>query len=241
MLNVHIITAYPNIFPGSLGHSVIGKALKEKKWSLNIIDLHDFGYDQRMSIDDEPFGGGPGMVIRPDVVEKAVLSIKYDKIFRRKLIYLTPSGKTLNQSNLSKLSKFDQIIILCGRFEGVDQRAINALDFEEISIGDYVLSGGEIAAQVLVEGCIRLLPGVLGQPKSLLEESFSINLLEYPQYTRPQVWEDAQKNKHVVPEVLLSGHHEKIKDWRKEKSNERTRLNRPDLLKNKKTETEKNE
>ena len=231
MLNIHIITAYPNIFPGSLGHSVIGKALKEKKWSLNIIDLHDFGYDQRMSIDDEPFGGGPGMVIRPDVVEKAVLSIKHDKIFRRKLIYLTPSGKTLNQSNLSKLCQFDQIIILCGRFEGVDQRVINALDFEEISIGDYVLSGGEIAAQVLVEGCIRLIPGVLGHPQSLSEESFSDNLLEYPHYTRPQIWEDIHGNKHEVPDVLTSGHHEKIDKWRKEKSVEKTKELRPDLYK----------
>ena len=241
MLAIKILTAYPDIFPGSLKHSIIGKALKEKKWSLQIIDLHKFGYNQRKSIDDEPFGGGPGMVIRPDVVEKALLSIKDQTSTSSKLVYLTPAGKTLKQSNLLEFSQFKQLIILCGRFEGVDERAVKALNFEEISIGDYVLAGGEIAAQVLVEGCIRLLPGVLGQPKSLLEESFSMNLLEYPQYTRPQVWEDAQNKKHDVPKVLLSGHHEKINEWRLNKSKEKTKLNRPDLLKREKKEIDKNE
>ena len=231
MLEVKIITAYPNIFPGTLIHSVVGKALNEKKWSLDIIDLRKFGFDARGTIDDIPFGGGPGMVLRPDVVEKALLSIKENESKDRELIYLTPSGHTLKQKMMLELSKFSQLIILCGRFEGVDQRAINTLNFREISIGDYVLCGGEVAAQVLVEGCIRLLPGVLGHPESLFEESFSNNLLEYPQYTRPQVWQDAQKNKHEVPEVLISGHHEKIKKWRKEKSVEKTKLNRPDLLK----------
>tara|TARA_Y100001970_G_scaffold244788_1_gene311286 strand:- start:3794 stop:4510 length:717 start_codon:yes stop_codon:yes gene_type:complete len=238
MLEIKIITAIPNIFPGSLAFSVVGKAMIEKKWSLEVIDLHKFGHNNKKSIDDEPFGGGPGMVIRPDVVEKALLSLKNLNDKSRKLIYLTPAGKTLNQTNLQEFSQFDQLVILCGRFEGVDDRAIKALKFEEISIGDYILAGGEIAAQVLVEGCIRLLPGVLGQPKSLLEESFSINLLEYPQYTRPQVWEDAQGNKHDVPRVLISGHHEKIKKWREKKSKERTKINRPDLLeKYKKKET----
>jgi len=241
MLAIKILTAYPDIFPGSLKHSIIGKALKEKKWSLQIIDLHKFGYNQRKSIDDEPFGGGPGMVIRPDVVEKALLSIKDQTSTSSKLVYLTPAGKTLKQSNLLEFSQFKQLIILCGRFEGVDERAVKALNFEEISIGDYVLAGGEIAAQVLVEGCIRLLPGVLGQPKSLLEESFSMNLLEYPQYTRPQVWEDAQSKKHDVPKILLSGHHEKINEWRLKKSKEKTKLNRPDLLKREKKEIDKNE
>jgi len=231
MLQVKILTAYPSMFPGTLGYSIIGKALIEKKWSLDVINLHNFGFDERKSIDDEPFGGGPGMVIRPDIVEKALLSINISKDVRRKLIYLTPSGKPLNQSNLAEFSQFNQLIILCGRFEGIDQRAINVLNFMEISIGDYVLAGGEIAAQVLVEGCIRLLPGVLGQPESLLEESFSNNLLEYPQYTRPKVWKDTQNKDHEVPKVLISGHHEKIKKWRTEKSIERTKLNRPELLK----------
>ena len=230
MLNIKILTAYPDMFPGSLGFSIIGKALVEKKWSLDVINLHDFGFDERKSIDDDPFGGGPGMIIKPDIVEKALFSIEKKANISRKLIYLTPSGKPLKQHNLAEFSQFNEIIILCGRFEGVDQRAIDILNFIEISIGDYILAGGEIAAKVLVEGCIRLLPGVLGQPESLLEESFSNNLLEYPQYTRPQVWKDTQNNKHEVPKVLLSGHHEKIKQWRIDQSIKKTKLNRPDLL-----------
>ena len=237
-MQIKILTAYPNIFPGNLDFSVVGNALKKNKWSLEIVNLHDFGYDVRKSIDDEPFGGGPGMVIRPDVVEKALLSLNLEKKTNRHLLYMSPSGKTLNQKKMVELSQKDQLVILCGRFEGVDQRAIETLDFEEISIGDYVLAGGEIAAQVLVEGCIRLLPGVLGQPESLLEESFSDNLLEYPHYTRPQVWRDAQNKSHEVPDILLSGHHEKIKQWRTEKSIEKTKLNRPDLLEKKKKEQE---
>ena len=229
MLEIIIITSYPNMFPGSLSHSLIGKALKEKKFDLDIINLHDFGVGDRRSIDDEPFGGGPGMVLRPDVVEKALNSIDSKIKTNNQKIFLTPSGKTLNQKKLSFLSKLDQIIILCGRFEGIDQRAVDILDFKEISIGDYILSGGEIAAQVLVEGCIRLIPGVLGQPKSLLEESFSDNLLEYPQYTRPKVWKDANNLLHDVPEVLISGHHEKIKKWRYTKSVEKTKIKRPDM------------
>ena len=230
MLDVKILTAYPKMFPGTLNHSLIGSALKEKKWTLEVINLHNFGYDNTKSIDDEPFGGGPGMIIRADVVEKALLSIEYPNNIKRKLIYLTPSGTPLKQANLLEFSRFNQLIILCGRFEGVDQRAINVLDFSEISIGDYILMGGETAAQVLVEGCIRLLPGVLGQPKSLLEESFSNDLLEYPHYTRPKVWKDTNNNNHEIPEVLISGHHEKIKEWRLKKSIERTKIIRPDLL-----------
>ena len=238
MLHVKILTAYPDIFPGSLGHSLIGNALKEKKWSLEIINLHNFGLGDRKNIDDEPFGGGPGMVIRPDVVEKAMLSIKSMDKISSFLVYLTPAGKPLEQSNLSEFIKFDQLIILCGRFEGIDQRVIDSMQFNEISIGDYVLTGGEIAAQVLVDGCIRLLPGVLGQPESLLEESFSNNLLEYPQYTRPKSWIDTQATKHEVPKVLLSGHHENIKKWRAKKSIQKTIKYRPDLLKKKKKETQ---
>ena len=238
MLEVKILTAYPDMFPGVLGCSIVGNALKEKKWSLDIINLHNFGYGERKNVDDEPFGGGPGMIIRPDVIEKSLLSLRSKSQIKKKLIYLTPSGTPLKQSNLSKFCQYDQLIILCGRFEGVDQRAINALNFSEISIGDYVLAGGEIAAQVLVEGCIRLLPGVLGQPESLLEESFSNKLLEYPQYTRPKVWKDAQNNNHEVPKVLLSGHHEQIKQWRAKKSIEKTKLIRPDLFEKEKKEQE---
>ena len=239
MLNIKILTAYPQIFPGSLSHSIMGKALDEKKFLLDVINLHDFGLDDRKSIDDEPFGGGPGMVIRPDIVEKALNSIKSDNSINSIKIYLSASGAPLNQKKLGFLAKLDQIILLCGRFEGVDQRAIDFLGFEEVSIGDYVIVGGEIAAQVLVEGCIRLIPGVLGDPKSLLEESFSDNLLEHPQYTRPKIWLDAQGKNHEVPEILLSGHHENIKKWRFEKSVEKTKFYRPDLLKKK--EQEENE
>jgi len=238
MLKIKILTAYPNIFPGSLGHSIIGKSLQEKKWSLEIINLHDFGLGSRKNIDDDPYGGGPGMIIRPDIIEKAFNSIVQLDHQRTQNIYLTPSGKLLKQQNLAEFIDFDQLVILCGRFEGVDQRVIKALNFIEISIGDYILAGGEIAAKVLVEGCIRLIPGVLGQPESLLEESFSGGLLEYPHYTRPQLWKDAQNNEHDVPKVLLSGHHEEIKKWRKNKSIEKTKLIRPDLLKQKKKKQE---
>ena len=237
-LQIKILTAYPEMFPGALGYSIIGKALREKKWTLEIINLHDFGIDERKSIDDEPFGGGPGMVIRPDVIEKALLSLNTQRKNNTKLIYLSPSGAALKQKNLAEFCQLDELIILCGRFEGVDERAIKYLNFHEISIGDYVLAGGEIAAQVLVEGCIRLIPGVLGEPESLLEESFSNNLLEYPQYTRPQVWKDALKFEHEVPKVLLSGHHEKIKQWRTRQSIKKTKLIRSDLLKKEKKEQE---
>ena len=230
MIRVKILTSYPEMFPGSLNHSLIGKALKDNIFTIETINLHDFGIDNRMSVDDEPFGGGPGMILRPDVVEKALFSISKKQILNSTKIYLTPSGTLLSQKKLGFLSKLEEIIILCGRFEGVDQRAIEVLGFEEISIGDYVLAGGEIAAQVLLEGCIRLIPGVLGHPESLLEESFSNDLLEYPQYTRPQVWEDSQGNKHDVPEVLTSGHHGNIKKWRQSKSVDKTKKVRPDLF-----------
>ncbi|MDC0232663.1 tRNA (guanosine(37)-N1)-methyltransferase TrmD [Pelagibacteraceae bacterium] len=233
MIDVKILTAYPEMFPGSLEHSIIGKALKLNIFKINTINLHEFGIDDRMSIDDEPFGGGPGMVLRPDVVEKALKSIPEQHNIDSKKIYLTPTGTRLNQEKLGILSKLEKITILCGRFEGVDQRAIDVLGFEEVSIGDYVLAGGEIAAQVLLEGCIRLIPGVLGHPESLLEESYSNNLLEYPHYTRPQVWVDSLGNKHDVPEVLTSGHHSNIKKWRLNKSIEKTKNIRPDMYINK--------
>jgi len=229
MLDVKILTGYPEMFPGGLAHSLMAKALKENIFKIETINLHDFGIDNRKSVDDEPFGGGPGMILRPDVVEKALLSVSNKQNLNSAKIYLTPSGSLLNQEKLGIFSKLDEIIILCGRFEGVDQRAIDVLGFEEVSIGDYVLPGGEIAAQVLLEGCIRLIPGVLGHPESLLEESFSNNLLEYPQYTRPRVWEDSLGKKYDVPEVLTSGHHGSIKKWRQEKSVEKTKKIRPDL------------
>ena len=229
MINVKILTGYPEMFPGGLAHSLMGKALNENIFKIETINLHDFGIDNRKSVDDEPFGGGPGMILRPDVVEKALFSVSNNINTKSTKIYLTPSGSLLNQKKLGILAKLEEIIILCGRFEGVDQRAIDVLGFEEVSIGDYVLAGGEIAAQVLLEGCIRLIPGVLGHPESLLEESFSSNLLEYPHYTRPKIWEDSLGNKHDVPEVLTSGHHSNIKKWRQDKSVEKTKKIRPDL------------
>ena len=236
MINIKILTGYPEMFPGGLAHSLMGKALKENIFKLETINLHDFGIDNRKSVDDEPFGGGPGMILRPDVVEKALLSVSNNINTKSTKIYLTPSGSLLNQKKLGILAKLDEIIILCGRFEGVDQRAIDVLGFEEVSIGDYVLAGGEIAAQVLLEGCIRLIPGVLGHPESLLEESFSSDLLEYPHYTRPKIWEDSLGNKHDVPEVLTSGHHSNIKKWRQDKSVEKTKKIRPDLYSKKEQE-----
>ena len=236
MINVKILTGYPEMFPGGLAHSLMGKALKENIFKLETINLHDFGIDNRKSVDDEPFGGGPGMILRPDVVEKALLSVSNNINTKSTKIYLTPSGSLLNQKKLGILAKLDEIIILCGRFEGVDQRAIDILGFEEVSIGDYVFAGGEIAAQVLLEGCIRLIPGVLGNPESLLEESFSNNLREYPDYTRPKIWEDSLGNKYDVPEVLTSGHHSNIKKWRQDKSVEKTKKIRPDLYSKKEQE-----
>ena len=236
MINVKILTGYPEMFPGGLAHSLMGKALKENIFKLETINLHDFGIDNRKSVDDEPFGGGPGMILRPDVVEKALLSVSNNINTKSTKIYLTPSGSLLNQKKLGILAKLDEIIILCGRFEGVDQRAIDVLGFEEVSIGDYVLAGGEIAAQVLLEGCIRLIPGVLGHPESLLEESFPNNPLEYPHYTRPKIWEDSLGNKYDVPEVLTSGHHGNIKKWRQDKSVEKTKKIRPDLYSKKEQE-----
>ena len=231
MWKVKIITAYPQVFPGVLGCSVIGNALDKKKWLLEIIDLHDFGLGPRKNIDDTPFGGGPGMIIRPDVIEKAVIKAYENEKNDFQHIYLTPSGKSLKQSNLLEFSKKSGIIILCGRFEGVDARIIENLGFSEISIGDYVLAGGEVAAQVLVEGCVRLLPGVLGHSESILDESFTESFLEYPQYTKPKVWVDKNKNEHSVPEILLSGHHKKIYEWRKTQAIEITKKNKPELLK----------
>ena len=239
MFKVNIITANPEMFPGVLGYSIIGNALKEKKWSLKVINLHDFGYDARNSIDDLPFGGGPGMIIRADVVEKALKYLEKKTSRNTLLLYMSPSGKPLKQADLIKFSKINEITILCGKFEGIDSRAIEVLGFQQISIGDYIVTGGEVAAQVLVEGCIRLIPGVLGHPESILEDSFSSDFLEYPQYTRPKVWIDTKKNKHHVPDVLLSGHHDKIRQWRNNKSFEITQKNRPDLLDKNFKETKK--
>ena len=205
--NVKILSIFPEVFPGPLGVSLIGSALKKKIWNLDIINIRDFAQDKHKSVDDTPYGGGAGMIMKPDIIGLAIDSLKDN---RSKRICLTPRGKLLNQDKVKKLSTEDGLILLCGRYEGIDQRVIDFYDFEEVSIGNYVISGGESATFVLLESVLRLLPGVLGGNETLNEESFSDkDLLEYPQYTKPRDW-----NGICVPEVLTSGNHNEIKNWR---------------------------
>ena len=221
-MKVKILTLYPEIFPGFLGFSLTGKALSEGKWSLEVVNIRDYATDKYGSVDDTPCGGGAGMVMRADILGSAIDA----NLKSGKLIYMTPKGKPLNQNKLHELAKEDEITIICNRFEGVDERVLDVYHPDEISIGDYVLTGGEQAAMILLDGVIRLLDGVLGNNESISEESFENGLLEYPQYTRPIEWK-GQK----VPEILLSGHHANIEKWRKEQSLEITKNKRPDLLK----------
>ena len=218
-----VLTIFPEMFPGPLGHSLAGTALEKGLWRLETVDIRDFASDKHRSVDDAPFGGGPGMVMRPDVVDGA---IRHARAGRPDLpfIYLTPRGKPLVQARVAELAAGPGVVVLCGRFEGVDQRVLEAQGAEEVSVGDFVLSGGEPAALVLLDACLRLVPGVIGKETSLCEESFERGLLEYPQYTRPQEW-DGRK----VPEILVSGHHEKVADWRRRQAEEITRERRPDL------------
>lgn len=218
------LTIYPEMFPGPLGVSLLGTALDNGIWSLQTVDIRDFASDKHRSVDDTPFGGGPGMVMRPDVVDAAIASVKSETDRQTPFVYLTPRGKPLSQSRVRELAAGPGLAVLCGRFEGVDERVLEAHDIEEICLGDYVLSGGEIAAMAMLDACVRLLPGVLGSAESLEDESFEKGLLEYPHYTRPQNW-----NGREVPEVLLSGHHANIEAWRLDKAKEVTRERRPDL------------
>jgi tRNA (guanine37-N1)-methyltransferase len=215
-----VFTIFPEMFPGPLGQSLAGRALTEGRWALDAVDIRGFAMDRHRSVDDAPFGGGAGMVMRPDVVAAAVRG----RTGPGPLVYLTPRGRLLTQARVREMAAGPGVRLLCGRFEGVDQRALEALEAEEISLGDYVLSGGEIAALALLDAAVRLLPGVMGSAESLEEESFERGLLEYPHYTRPQDWEG-----RAVPEVLLSGHHERIRDWRRRQSEDITRQRRPDL------------
>lgn len=204
---VSILTLFPEIFPGPLGVSLLGNALQNKLWELNLINIRDFAKDRHKSVDDTPYGGGAGMVMKPDIIEMALNSISD---FPGQRVCLTPRGKRLSQKKVKKLSLEDGLVLLCGRYEGIDQRVIDYYNFDEISIGDYVVTGGESAAIVLLESVIRLLPNVLGGNETLKEESFSdTSLIEYPQYTKPREW-----NGLNVPEVLISGDHGKIKNWR---------------------------
>jgi len=225
--HVNLLTLFPEMFPGSLGHSLSGKALERGDWSYAATNIRDYAEGVHKAVDDTPYGGGAGMVMRADVIEKALLSI--EKPGRK--IYLSPRGKPLTQALVQELAQKDVLTLLCGRYEGVDQRVLDAHEFEEVSIGDYVLSGGEPAALILMDACIRLLPGVMGNEATPEEESFSNGLLEYPHYTRPALWTDAQGIEHAVPEILKSGDHGKIEEWRHEQSLELTRKRRPDLIK----------
>ena len=220
MFRSSVLTLFPEMFPGSLGLSLAGRALETEKWSLQTVNLRDFAGDRHRTVDDTPFGGGAGMVMRPDIVAAALASVDDG----RPRVFLTPRGRKLTQADVRGFTAGPGIILLCGRYEGVDQRAIEAGGWDEISIGDYVLSGGELAGQVLLDACVRLLPGVMGAAQSAVEESFSANLLEYPHYTRPADWDGRR-----VPEILLSGNHAAIAAWRQAQAENTTRSRRPDL------------
>ena len=221
MFQVKIFTLYPDFFPGILNKGIYGRAIEKSLWNLDVINIRDYAKDKHKTVDDTPYGGGEGMVLKPDVVAKALdQNLKKNE----KIIYLTPKGKTFDQNKAKKFLNDKKINILCGHFEGIDQRVIESRGIEEISIGDYILSGGETAAYVILDSILRLVPGVLGNENSYKDESFENGLLEYPQYTKPQIWE-----KTPVPEVLLSGDHSKIKDWRLSQSEAITRHRRPDL------------
>ena len=221
MWQARIFTLYPETFPGPLNTGLYGKALENKIWDLDIINIRDAAEDKHKTVDDTPFGGGTGMLIKPDVLAR---SIDQNVNKNEKIFYLSPKGKLFNQKIAKSLSKENCVNLICGHFEGVDQRLLETRNIEEISIGDYILSGGETAAFVIIDSILRLVPGILGNEQSIDDESFENGLLEYPQYTKPQIWEEKS-----VPDVLLSGDHSKIKDWRLSKSEAITRLRRPDL------------
>ena len=216
-----VLTLFPDAFPGPLGVSLAGKARTDGLWALETVDIRGFASDKHRTVDDAPFGGGPGMVMRPDVVDAALVGTRGPW---GPPIFLTPRGRLLTQARVRQLAAGQGVTLLCGRFEGVDERVLAAHDVEEISLGDFVLPGGEAAAIALLDACVRLLPGVIGQPESLAEESFERGLLEYPHYTRPNPWQGRS-----VPEVLISGDHGKIKAWRLAQAEEITRRRRPDL------------
>lgn len=218
-----VLTLMPKVFPGPLGVSVAGRALADGVWDLETMDIRDFAGNKHQTVDDAPFGGGPGMVMRPDVVD-AALDAAFADGFDAPLVYLTPRGRRLTQETVRHLAGGAGMVALCGRYEGVDERVLEARRADEISLGDFVLSGGEPAAQALIDACVRLLPGVLGSAESLIEESFEAGLLEYPHYTRPQEWRG-----RAVPEVLLSGHHGRIDAWRRAQAERVTAERRPDL------------
>ena len=221
---VRVLTLYPSMFPGPLAHSLAGKALNDGLWALETGDIRDFARDKHRSVDDTPFGGGPGMVMRADVLAAAIDATAASGGADQVRICLSPRGAPLSQARVRGLSRATDVMVVCGHFEGIDQRVIAARDLEEVSLGDFVLSGGEVAAMALIDACVRLLPGVVGGAEVLEEESFDAGLLEYPHYTRPRDWDG-----RAVPGVLLSGHHADIQTWRQAERERATRVRRPDL------------
>ncbi|PHQ71207.1 MAG: tRNA (guanosine(37)-N1)-methyltransferase TrmD [Sneathiella sp.] len=219
-----ILSLYPEMFPGPLGLSLAGRGLKDGAWNLEVTNIRDFAVDKHRTVDGSPFGGGAGMVMRPDALGPAIDAAIAGSEAISRVIYFSPRGRVMDQAFMRELADGPGAIMVCGRFEGIDQRVLEARDVEEVSLGDFILSGGEIAALALLDGVVRLLPGVTGNSASLEEESFADGLLEYPQYTRPPVWEG-----RAVPEVLLSGHHGNIKEWRQRQSEELTKERRRDL------------
>jgi len=221
MWQAQVFTLYPEVFPGPLSKGLYGKALSKELWNLKVVNIRDAAEDKHKTVDDTPYGGGSGMLLKADTLAK---SLDQNKTEGDRIIYLSPKGKKFDQLYAQELSKEKSVSFICGHFEGVDERVLSTRNIEEVSIGDYVLSGGETAAFVVIDSILRLLPGVLGNENSKMDESFENGLLEYPQYTKPQIWEEK-----AVPDVLLSGDHNKIKDWRLSQSEAITRVRRPDL------------
>ncbi len=219
-----VLTLLPDAFPGILGESLLGRALKDDVWQLQVTDLRRFGIGKHRNVDETPAGGGAGMVLRADVLEQALREVRSGARGNMPLIYLSPRGRPMTQSLMQKLSKADGVTLLCGRFEGIDERVIEHFDMIEVSLGDFVMTGGEIAAMALIDATVRLIPRVLGNQASTEEESFSDGLLEHPHYTKPADWHG-----RMIPDVLLSGHHAKITDWRREQAERLTKERRPDL------------
>lgn len=221
--SANILTLFPEMFPGPLGHSIIGKALDKGLWSLNAVNIRDFATDKHQTVDDTCFGGGPGMVMRPDVLDKALHSVTDKK--QTRILNMSPRGKVFNQALARELAEEARpIVIINSRYEGIDQRVLDEWDVEDVSLGDFVMAGGELASMAMIEAIVRLLPGVLGDAESIDEESFSKDLLEYSQYTKPREWQG-----HEVPEVLTTGHHANIQSWRQEMAEKITQDRRPDL------------
>ena len=231
MWKARVFSLYPELFPGPLGIGLYKKALDKKLWSLEVINIRDYAKDKHQTVDDTPFGGGSGMLMRADIVANSLDKKISDK--NEPIIYLSPKGKKFDQTYAKKILN-KNINIICGHFEGIDQRLLETRNIEEVSVGDFILSGGEIGALILIDAAVRLIPGVLGNPDSLVDETFEGNLLEYPQYTKPKKWENKD-----IPEVLLSGDHAKIKGWRLDQSKDITRRRRPDLWEKYKKKNEK--